>query len=101
MVETADLSTLAGQPQATVFAAAPRTVRLTLDAGEGVPEHRHPGKTIVFHQLDGELTVHLDGDAHHLGPGELLRFDGERSIEPRAQSDSVSLIVLAPADDQT
>lgn len=101
MVETADLGALERQPQATVFAAEPRTVRLTLDAGEGVPEHRHPGRAIVFHQLDGECTVSLDGEAHHLSPGELLRFSGERSIEPRAETDSVSLIVLAPATDQT
>lgn len=101
MVETVDLAALERQPQAVVFAADPRTVRLSLAAGEGVPEHRHPGKSIVFHQLEGEITVHLDGEAHHLTPGELLRFDGERSIEPRAQTDSTSLIVLAPATDQT
>lgn len=100
MAERCTLADLEDRPQAVVFDGEPRTVRLALDAGESVPEHHHPGRTILFHQLSGEVTVSLDGDVHRLAPGQVLRFDGERRIEPRARTDSESLIVLAPAGGQ-
>lgn len=98
MVEQTNVDGLDGTPHADAFEGTPRTVRLELDAGESVPEHSHPGTEIVFHQLAGELTVRLDGDAYDVGPGDLLRFSGDRQVEPVAKTDCRALIVIAPAE---
>ena len=38
----------------------------------------------------------LDGEDHRVETGELLRFDGERTVKPTAREDATALIVLAP-----
>jgi quercetin dioxygenase-like cupin family protein len=96
MVETARLDALTGSPHATAFAEAPRTIRLTLDAGESVPEHRHPEATPLIHVVEGELDVAVDGETYTLDAGELLRFDGREPVSPTAREDSVAVVVLAP-----
>lgn len=95
--ETVRLDDLDGEPHASVFPGEePKTVRLSLAAGEGVAEHNHPDRTVVFHALEGAFDVALDGETHRVEAGELLRFDGERSVEPTAREDGTALIVLAP-----
>lgn len=96
MVETARLDELTGAPHATAFAEQPRTVRLTLDAGESVPEHRHPEATPLLHVVEGALDVAVDGETYRLDAGELLRFDGRKPVSPTAREDSVAVVVLAP-----
>ena len=93
------LDELEATPHATVFEGEPRTVRLELAAGEGVPEHRHPEREIVLHLLEGELTVTLGDDEHALEAGELLRFDGRQEIAPEARTDATALLVLSPRSD--
>lgn len=100
MVETTRLDALTGSPHATVFAEEPRTIRLTLEAGESVPEHRHPEATPLIHVVEGELDVAVDGETHALTAGELLRFDGRKSVSPTAREDSVAVVVLAPRDEE-
>lgn len=96
MVTTRTLSELTDTPHAEVFPDAhPRAVRLSLDAGESLPEHTHPGTDVLFHVLDGRVTVTLDSEAHVLQAGEIARFDGERSIAPTAETDATALVVLA------
>jgi len=100
MVETARLDALTGSPHATAFAEGPRTVRLTLDAGESVPEHRHPEATPLIHVVEGELDVAVDGESHVLEAGGLLRFDGRKPVSPTAREDSVAVVVLAPRNEE-
>jgi len=95
--ETVGLADLDGEPHARAFPGRePKTVRLSLSAGESVAEHDHPDRTVLFHALEGVFDVRLDGEAHRVAAGELLRFDGERSVEPTAREDGTALIVLAP-----
>ena len=95
--EAVRLDDLDAEPHARAFPGTePKTVRLSLDAGESVAEHDHPDRTVLFHALEGAFDVALDGEEYHVEAGELLRFDGERSVEPTAVDDATALIVLAP-----
>lgn len=100
MPERTTLDELAQTPHAEVFEEPrPRTVRLELDEGEGVPAHSHPGTNIVLHLLSGRLELTLDGEEYDLRPGQVMRFSGEREIEPTATEPSTALLVFAPAED--
>ncbi|WP_126664714.1 cupin domain-containing protein [Haloterrigena salifodinae] len=92
------LDDLVETPHAHVF-DEPRTVRLELAAGEGVPSHRHPERTIVCHVLEGTLEMRLGDEEYVLEAGEVLRFDGRQEIAPEARTDATALLVLAPRDD--
>lgn len=97
-VALADLTT---EPQATAFPEhEPRTVRLSLDAGEAVPEHTHPGRDIVFHVLEGRIELGLDDETLDVAAGELVRFPGERRVSPSAPVDATALVLLAPRPDE-
>ncbi|MBP1986654.1 cupin domain-containing protein [Halolamina salifodinae] len=98
MPEITAIDDLTDSPHAEVFAERqPRTVRLELDAGDGVPAHTHPGTNIVLHLLSGHLELALDDEAYELTPGEVARFSGEREISPQAVEHSTALLVFAPA----
>jgi quercetin dioxygenase-like cupin family protein len=98
MTDITALDDLDGQPHANVFPGAePKTVRLSLEAGETVPEHTHPGRDIVLYVVDGEIELALEEDTHELTGGEVARFAGDQDISPTATSESTALIVLAPA----
>ena len=95
--ELACLDELDGEPHAVVFEHdAPRTIRLTLDADQRLPAHRHRGTDIVCHLVEGELDLTLNDTIHRLTAGDLLRFSGERKISPIAIEDSVAVLVFAP-----
>lgn len=99
MPEITTVSELTDEPHAEVFEEQrPRTVRLRLDADESVPEHTHPGRDIVVHLLEGELELTLDGESHGLSAGDLIKFEGEREVSPRAVEPSTAVIVLAPRE---
>lgn len=92
------LADLEGEPHANAFPdAEPKTIRLTLTAGESVPAHAHPGRRIVCHLLTGALELTLDGETYALEAGDVARFDGDQDIAPRALEDSTALLVLARA----
>jgi len=95
-VERVTLDDLDGGDRAALFEGEPHTVRLALAAGDEVPAHQHPDRQIVFHQLTGELDLILDDEVLSLSPGDVVRFDGDRDISPRARTDSEALLVLAP-----
>lgn len=96
-VETARIADLEGEPHADAFPGrTPKTLRLSLEAGERVPEHEHPDRTVLFHVIDGAIDVALDGESRLVSAGEILRFDGELSVEPTAREESTALVVLAP-----
>jgi len=95
--DRARIADLDGEPHADAFPGRePKTIRLTLEAGERVPEHEHPDRTVLFHVLEGAVDVALDGDPHRVEAGEVLRFEGESAVEPTAREESVALVVLAP-----
>lgn len=91
------LSDLHATPHAEVFGDSPRTVRLALAAGQSMAPHRHPGEAVLFHLLEGELTLRLDGVDYDLSAGDLVRFDGDREVAPRAETDATALVVFAPS----
>ncbi|WP_435066658.1 cupin domain-containing protein [Haloplanus sp. C73] len=101
MTSIRTLSELDGERHANVFPdAEPKTIRLTLDAGEAVAPHTHPGREIVFYLVEGQVELRLDDETHELAAGDVARFDGEREVAPRAIEASTALIVLAArADD--
>jgi quercetin dioxygenase-like cupin family protein len=91
-----NLDDLDGRPHANAFPdAEPKTIRLTLDAGEEVATHSHPDREIVFYLVDGAIRLTLDGEAHDLSTGDVARFDGDQDIAPTAVEESTALIVLA------
>ncbi|MFC6954186.1 cupin domain-containing protein [Halorubellus litoreus] len=98
-MEQVTLDDLDGRPHAAVFESGPKTVRLVLDAGDGVAAHTHPGKDVLFHVLDGEMEVALDDESTTVAAGDVLRFDGEREVAPTALTDARALVVLAPGAD--
>lgn len=98
-VELVDLDDVEATPHADLFEAEPQTIRLALDAGEEIAPHQHPDRQIVFHLLEGEVVVTLDGEVYELAAGEVARFDGDQSVSPRAIEDSTALLVLAPRRD--
>jgi quercetin dioxygenase-like cupin family protein len=94
------LGELAGQPHANVFPGTePKTVRLTLSAGEAVPAHAHPDREIVLYLVEGAIELQLGDESHDLTAGDVVRFDGDQEIAPRAVRDSTALIVLAARSD--
>ena len=95
--DSARITALDGEPHADAFPGKePKTIRLSLEAGERVPEHEHPDRTVLFHALEGAIDVALDGDTRRVEAGEILRFEGESTVRPTAVEDAVALVVLAP-----
>lgn len=96
MTEIEHLPALDGELHANVFPSAePKTVRLTLDAGEGVDPHTHPDRDIVLYLVDGAIDLELDGEHYSVEEGDIARFDGEREVSPVAREPSTALVVLA------
>jgi uncharacterized protein (DUF2249 family)/quercetin dioxygenase-like cupin family protein len=96
-VDRVRIADLDGEPHADAFPGKePKTIRLSLDAGDRVPGHQHPDRTVLFHVLAGTVDVALDGDPHRVEAGAILRFEGESAVEPTAREDSTALVVLAP-----
>lgn len=86
-----------GTPHANVFPERePKTIRLTLEANEEVPPHAHPDREIVCYVIDGAIELRLGETVHELRAGEIVSFDGDQDISPRALEESVALLVLAP-----
>jgi len=78
----------------------PTTVYLSLDEGEEVPSHDHPGRDVLFLVRSGRIDLRVDGEPTVLDAGEVARFPGERAVAPRGIEASRALVVLAPrADD--
>jgi len=96
------LSDLDGAPHANAFPdSEPKTIRLTLDAGERVPAHAHPDREIVCYLVAGAIELQLDDQTHDLAAGDIAHFDGDQDIAPRAIEPSTALIVLASKPEPT
>lgn len=99
MPDVTSLDDLTATPHATAFDGRPRTVRLSLDAGEGVAAHSHPGEWVLLHVLEGRMDVRLDEATHSLAAGDMVRFSGDYEVEPEAVEDATALVVFAPMED--
>lgn len=93
--EHATLGTVDGDGRSQLFQGEPKTIELSLSAGEQIPAHTHPDRQIVFYVLSGQFSVTVGDESHDVGTGELLRFDGTQDISPKAIVDSTALLVLA------
>lgn len=89
-----ETATVAESKQTILHESAPRTVLLSLDAGDSLPEHRHPGETILFQIVTGTVALTVGDEERELSAGDLTRFDGDQSISPRAETDATALVVL-------
>lgn len=95
MVERTSLDALAEPTKQPVFTDNPRTVRVALDPDEEIAEHDHPGEDIVFFVVDGAMELRLDDEAYDLTGGDLLQFDGERTVAGTAREATTVLVILA------
>ncbi|WP_336037456.1 cupin domain-containing protein [Halobacterium yunchengense] len=96
-VEVTAVDALDETPHAEVFDVRdPRTVRLSLAAGDSVPRHQHPDSMVVLYVLDGELELTLGDDQYDLAAGDAVRFDGAQDVSPHAVADARALVVFAP-----
>lgn len=96
-VEVTDVDALEDATHAEVFdVREPRTVRLSLDAGETVPAHQHPESMVVLYVLAGDLALALGDDGYELDEGDAVRFDGAQDVSPEAVTDAEALLVFAP-----
>jgi quercetin dioxygenase-like cupin family protein len=94
------LPDLEAEPHAEVFPGEePKTVRLSLEAGDRVPRHSHPDREIVCYVLEGTVEMTLGESTHALDSGDVVRFDGDQDISPRAVTDARALLVLAQRAD--
>jgi quercetin dioxygenase-like cupin family protein len=94
-VERASVDAADGSDRLSLFENSPRVVRLSLPAGERVPPHTHPDAVILFQVLAGTVELDLGDQTHRAEAGEILRFDGDQEISPRAVSDAEALVILA------
>lgn len=95
MVEQATVGEVESATKRPVFTDNPRTVRVSLDDGETIDEHNHPGTDIVFIVLDGAMELRLDDEPHDLSGGDLVQFDGERTVAGTAHESTTVIVVLA------
>lgn len=97
--ELVSLADLDSEPHATLFEGEPKTIRLSLSAGEAIAPHQHPDRRIVFHVLDGELEVTIGEESYRLCTGDVARFDGDQDISPEAIENSEALLVMVERPD--
>ncbi|MFC4990476.1 cupin domain-containing protein [Saliphagus infecundisoli] len=96
MAHIKSLQELEGEPHSNAFPSEePKTIRLTLSAGEHVKPHAHPDREIVLYLVTGSLELQLDEEAYHVNEGDVVHFDGAQDISPVAKADSIALLVLS------
>lgn len=90
-----DLSDVSGDERTPVF-DDPKTIQLGLSAGESIPPHQHPGETILFHVIEGEIALTLGDEVHDLSAGMVARFSGDQDISPEATTGARAILVFVP-----
>lgn len=63
------------------------------------PLHIHRTEDEVFHVLEGEITLLVDGETMGLGPGETLLAPRDVPHTYRVDSDTARLLVVTPSGD--
>lgn len=88
----------AAMSTAIVRTAHIELIRSVLHRGRSVPEHKVDGE-LTIQCIEGQLTVHAQGRAIALGPGELLFLAGgvPHSVEASEDSSALLTLVRVPA----
>lgn len=74
--------------------------QLTLQPGQRMRIHRHAGQEEVYLVIEGRLTVFVEGVAHTLATGELMRIAPEvRRQLANTHRERVTLVALGSAFD--
>ncbi|WP_435064356.1 cupin domain-containing protein [Halobaculum sp. EA56] len=89
-----------GGPRTPVLGGDPRVVSVTLDAGETIPEHEHPGTRVLFLVRSGTASVTVAGSERTLDAGSVARFDGGDGVAVEAETDCAALVVLSEAEEE-
>jgi quercetin dioxygenase-like cupin family protein len=72
--------------------------QLTLQSGQRMRIHRHVGQEEVYLVIEGRLTVFVEGVAHTLAPGELMRVAPEvRRQLANTHRERVTLVAIGSA----
>lgn len=96
MVTIEPIDDLDGIPYANAFPTEePKTLRLTLSAGERAETHDHPDRYVVLYLISGDLSLQLDDESYQLESGDIVHFDGAHTIISSATTDSTALFVLS------
>jgi quercetin dioxygenase-like cupin family protein len=74
--------------------------QLTLKPGQRMRIHRHAGQEEVYLVIEGRLTIFIEGTAHTLAAGELMRIAPEvRRQLANTHRERVTLVALGSAGD--
>ena len=74
--------------------------QLTLQPGQRMRIHRHAGQEEVYLVIEGRLTVLVEGVAHEVDAGELMRVAaGTRRQLANTHRERVTLVALGSASD--
>ncbi|QLG11197.1 cupin domain-containing protein [Deinococcus sp. D7000] len=80
-------------PQVLAVTPHGRSLLFTLEAGQGIPPHRHPGAHAVLAVLSGEIEVTAQA-TQTVGAGEVVTHDGNESISLLARQPGRVLVTL-------
>lgn len=83
----------AAPPQIVAVTPHGRALLFTLEAGQGMPPHRHPGAQAVLAVLSGEIEVRAQ-TTQTLNAGEVLTHDGNEPISLLALQPGQVLVTL-------
>lgn len=83
----------AAPPQVLAVTPHGRSLLFTLEAGQGIPPHRHPGAHAVLAVLSGELEVRTQG-TRTVAAGEVVTHDGNEPISLLARQAGQVLVTL-------
>ena len=68
-------------PQVLAATSGGRALLFTLEAGQGLAPHRHPGARVVLAVLSGEVEVRAgEAGAQTVGAAGVVTHDGDHSI---------------------
>jgi len=67
-----------------------------IKAGSSLPEHSHFHKQIA-QVIEGQFELIVDGEAHMMGPGDVLEIGGDVPHSGRAITDCVIHDIFLPA----
>ncbi|GGL74334.1 hypothetical protein GCM10010840_10530 [Deinococcus aerolatus] len=83
----------AAPPQVMAVTPGGRSLLFTLEPGQGIPPHRHPGSQVLLAVLSGEVEVRAP-DMQVARAGEVLVHDGDGSISLLARQSAQVLVTL-------
>ncbi|CAM3398069.1 cupin domain-containing protein [Deinococcus saxicola] len=83
----------AAPPQVLTATPHGRSLLFTLEAGQGIPPHRHPGAQAVLAVLSGQIEVRAQ-TTQTLKAGEVVVHDGNQQISLLALQPGQVLVTL-------